>query len=143
MQGACVSGFTWGRPIRRCRAKEGRLRRGLNWVAGVVVLALSGCGSEDCDSVGYAAVAVRVQDASGEQVCDAAVRVTDGDFSEELFASDTSGDCVYYGAYERAGTYRVEASRSGATGIVEGIEVVTTGGCGVLNTAQVAVELSA
>jgi len=121
----------------------GCLKRGLHRFAGVIVLSLSACASVDCESVGYAAVAVRVQDASGEGVCDAAVVVTDGDFSEELFASDTSEDCVYYGAFERAGTYRIEVSRRDRTGVVEGIEVVRTGRCDVLQTVQVTVELSA
>lgn len=114
----------------------------LSWLLGVVVLSLPACRHQDCDKIGHAALAVRVQDLSGAPVCDATVIVTDGDFSEELPAPGVSGDCVYYGAYERAGKYRIEASRRGASGVVEGIEADRAGGCDVLQTAQVSVALN-
>ena len=120
---------------------ETKMRR--STVGVVTLLLLSACGSEDCDSVGRAAVAVRVEDSVGQQVCDATVTAIDGEFSEELVSSGGSGDCAYHGVYERPGTYRLEASAGNATGVVEGVEVRRTGRCDVLQTVEVAVELGA
>lgn len=107
------------------------------------MLSLSACGSVDCESIGYSALAVRVQDASGVQVCDAVVAVTDGDFSERLTPSEATGDCVFFGPFERAGTYRIEATRDGLVGAVAGIEVGRAGDCDRLQTVHVTVELDA
>jgi hypothetical protein len=124
------------------RRRSARVRRALgSFVGAALVFAGSACGGADCESIGYPALAVRVQDAAGEQVCDAVVTVTDGEFSEILPASDTSGDCVYFGPFERAGTYRVDVALDGATGAVAGIEVTRRGDCDRLQTVQVAVEL--
>ena len=119
------------------------MKREIGSLGIVGMLSLAACGSVDCESVGHSAFAVRVQDAAGEQVCDATVVAIDGDFSEELSISDSSGACVYYGVYERSGTYRIEAARDGATGVIDRVEVVRAGRCDVLQTVQVAIELSA
>lgn len=120
-----------------------RTARGLAGTSVIpLALTLAACGAADCESIGYSGLAIRVQDANGEQVCDAVVTVSDGDFSEVLTASDTSGDCIFFGAAERAGTYRIDAVRGDAAGAVDAVAVVRTGECDHLRTEQVAVELS-
>jgi hypothetical protein len=119
------------------------MQRGLVAVAGGILLFLTACReSTDCNAVAYPALRIRVQDSGGNPVCDAVVKVTDGDYTQELSAIP-SEDCFYAGAYERPGTYAIEASRGGTAATVDGVEVHLTGSCKVLITAQVTLSLSA
>jgi hypothetical protein len=59
-------------------------------------------------------LAVTVQDAAtGRRVCDAQVTAVSGSYQETLFALESSEDCSYAGAGERAGVYELTASRAG------------------------------
>jgi hypothetical protein len=119
------------------------MQRELAAVAGGFLLLLTACQkSTDCGAVAYPGLGIRVQDSGGNPVCDAVVRVTDGDYTQELSAIP-SEDCVYVGAHERPGTYAIEASRGGTATTVDGVEVRRTGSCEELKTAQVTLTLSA
>lgn len=102
---------------------------------------VAGCSSTACNSVGHFALVVQVQDATGTQVCDAAVTVTDGDYSVELPTPTPSQACTYFGPGEREGVYTIAATRAGATGRVAGVAVTRRGECRVLGTEQVTVRL--
>lgn len=69
---------------------------------------------------------MRIVSASGTPVCDAVVIAKDHDYSEELQPLDAVGDapqCQYFGAYERTGTYTVDASLSGRSASVKNLKV--------------------
>lgn len=109
--------------------------------AAVAVLLLQGCGSQDCSSVALSGLSVRVQDASGAEVCDATVTATDGDYSEVLSSGGTAQDCVFSGAVERRGTYTVIAEAAGVTGTVPDVKI-RSDECHVI-TEEVTVKLGA
>ncbi|MEW5855101.1 MAG: hypothetical protein AB2A00_40365 [Myxococcota bacterium] len=81
-------------------------------------------GGQACTEEARAALNIRVVQAiGGGPICDAVVLAREGSFEEQLIAGAGS-DCVYSGVYERAGTYTVEAIKSGfETGRVEGVVV--------------------
>ncbi len=113
------------------------MQRGFVAVAGGILLFLTACReSTYCNAVAYPGLRIRVQDSDGKPVCDAVVKVTDGDYTQELSAIP-SEDCFYGGAYERPGTYAIEASRGGTATTVDGVEVSRTGICKVLKTVEV------
>ena len=65
-----------------------------------------------------AGLIVRIVDESGMPVCDAVVMARDHDFSETLRpfrAGGGSTRCQYIGAYERTGTYTIDAERGGTS----------------------------
>jgi hypothetical protein len=81
-------------------------------------LMLAGCDRPTepvaCIAIARAGVTVTVADAaSGEPLCDATVVLSAGGSREVLFALPSAPSCTYSGAYERPGTYALEASRAG------------------------------
>jgi hypothetical protein len=113
----------------------------------VLVASLSavGCGSSDalCSLEARAAVNVTVKDAATKKpICDAKVVITNGsDIREE--PTPNGPDCLYSGAYEKTGTFRVEVTHpSFAPATRENIEAKTdASGCHV-EAQQVLIELS-
>ncbi len=112
----------------------------------IAVLSLSACGPGPggtvCTEEFAFGLNVTVTDAAtGERVCDAVVTATEGDFSEtlEVLPGD---DCVYVGAGERAGTYRVEAAKAGFASAVQEDVVVGEDECHVVGE-QVELALTA
>ena len=76
-------------------------------------LLVEGCATElSCTAEARTTFNVTVVDASGKRVCDASVKVTDGEFSAILPAGPRRA-CAYSGVTERKGTYSIEV-RSGA-----------------------------
>ena len=111
----------------------------------LAALGLAACTEERepiaCAAYAAAGLSVTVTDAAtGQPICDATVTATDGAYSEKLFAVG----CAYTGAYERAGTYVVRASRDGYTPKeVAAVKVVMGGGdCPHVQEAKVSVSLS-
>lgn len=84
---------------------------------------------------------MRVTDAATQKpICDAAVRATDGAYSEALVMTGSDG-CAYAGAWERPGTYRITVTAPGYdSAAIHGV-VVTAGECHV-EPQQREVELS-
>jgi hypothetical protein len=85
---------------------------------------LAGCfDTTACDLSLQYGLSVRVQTADNRELCDATVVAIDGDYREEL-ETFGGGDCVFVGAPERAGTYRIEVSRRGyEPRVIENVEV--------------------
>jgi hypothetical protein len=85
------------------------------------------CGSCKSDSVAGLNVTV-VDGATQQRICDASVTATDGDYTETL--KDYGGTCRYTGAWDRAGTYAITATKSGyGTASLQGV-VVKVDDCG-------------
>jgi hypothetical protein len=86
---------------------------------------MGSCRSAECKSYGAPGLVVRVVGASGKPVCDAVVIAKDHDYSEALQPLGAAGDvpCQYVGAYERTGTYTVDASLSGRSASVKNVKV--------------------
>jgi hypothetical protein len=112
----------------------------------LVALATAGCGDDAptvaCLAYASAGLGVSVVDASnGAAICDATVTATDGTYSERLLAV---GGCTFTGAYERPGTYVIEASRPGfVPDRVASVRVVMgTGECPHVQEARVTVRLN-
>ena len=105
-------------------------------------LVLPGCG---CSDIAVPGLSVTVVDAaSGARICDAIVTATDGSHTETLALFGAGDGCQYFGAYERSGTYAVEASSAdggGRTGSMP--NVVVTGGTCHVSTRAVTVTLPA
>jgi len=106
----------------------------------LATLLLSGpvaCGGGACTADARAGLSVSVVDSGTlARVCTATVTVTDGSYSETLGMSvpppeDGGPPCFYYGAFERAGTYAVDARAEGRESRVTGI-VVTKDDCHVV-----------
>jgi hypothetical protein len=114
---------------RRCRPLAG---------AGLAVLGLTGCESPAdpvvCTAIAVQAITLTVVDgASGQRVCDAAVTVVDGSFSEVLPPfPGSAAECTYSGPTERAGTYEVRVSRAGYQPATERNVRVTADACHVI-----------
>jgi hypothetical protein len=91
------------------------------------ILSISGCGSRnaECSLEARAGVNVSLKDAvTKKPICDAKVVITDGTGFSDTPPSIGQPDCIYGGATERTGTYKVEVTHpSYATANREGIEV--------------------
>ncbi|TMB31831.1 MAG: hypothetical protein E6J61_08675 [Deltaproteobacteria bacterium] len=77
-----------------------------------------------------------VDSVTGALVCAATVTATDGSYSETLNGllpppEDGGPPCAYVGAFERAGTYAIDASAEGRETRATGIEV-TKDSCHVI-----------
>jgi hypothetical protein len=76
-----------------------------------------------------------VSEQTGEHVCDAVVTASEGAYSETLHPRSWAGisSCLFMGASERNGTYRVRAEAAGfAPGTVSNVKVpLTEDGCHV------------
>ncbi|MDB4993322.1 MAG: hypothetical protein JWM74_754 [Myxococcaceae bacterium] len=96
------------------------------------MLVTTGC-SYDCTEEARSGVGIHVVRASdGSDVCDADVVLRDGKWEEHL-ATVPGGPCVYVGAYERPGTYRIEVTHASyIPAVVEGV-VVTQARCHVIS----------
>jgi len=69
-------------------------------------------------------LAVKVQDQSGQPICDAQVTAVSGAYRETLLMFGSSGQCSYAGAGERAGVYDLSASKAGyTTATLSGVRV--------------------
>ena len=98
----------------------------------VTTLSTTACSSVACKAYAAAGLIVNVRDVSGNAVCDAAVTATDGDHSEPLMNIAGEGSsCMYVGAYERRGTYSIEArAPDGRSARIDGV-LVTADQCHV------------
>lgn len=82
-------------------------------------LSLSACGLVEpmvCTTEAVPALVVEVRDAvtGAPAAADAIGRAEDGDFNAVLVGSDRGVDALnLYGAFERAGTYRITVQKSG------------------------------
>ncbi len=99
----------------------------LKWFAGLVVVGkLAACSADDivndlpkddgivCTELAAAGLNITVVDAVTKQpLCDATVVATEGEHTETLMVNPPTGDCQYAGAYERAGTYSLDATSPG------------------------------
>ena len=82
----------------------------LSGVIGIAAVA-TGCHRTNCLDYALSALSVRVVDATGEDVCDARVVATEGNYVEQLTAAPHEhGGCGYSGARERGGHYTVTAT---------------------------------
>lgn len=96
----------------------------------------TGPGSACTDLFAYGLTVTVTDDAPpGGRICDAIVTAIEGDFLEPLQAQGEGDDCVYVGAGERAGTYRVEATKDGYSTDAEDDVVVTADECHVQGVA--------
>lgn len=59
-------------------------------------------------------------------ICDATVSATDGNYAETLTPFGDGGTCQYFGAYDRSGTYAIEASSAGRTALVTNVVVTSS-----------------
>lgn len=101
----------------------------------VLCAALAGCGSSNalCSLEARAGVDVALTDAAtGKPVCDAKVIITDGGEVRDD-ARPVGPDCLYSGAVERTGTFKVEITHASYAPVTrEGIEVkMDEAGCHV------------
>ena len=89
-----------------------------------LLVGATGC-TASCKAYAAPALRVEVLDTSHKPVCDAVVVVRDLDFSETLATSpgDASGPCVYFGPYERMGTYTIEAKAHGLVATAANVKV--------------------
>ena len=108
---------------------------GLRWV--VTLLALgAGCpftpSPELCDTTAVPGLRITVRNVDDNQpICDATVTATAPNRLEPLEAQP--GDpCVYVGAYERPGTYQLDATRTGFRPTQVGNVVVEQDDCHVI-----------
>jgi hypothetical protein len=96
-------------------------------IAGSVWRSPAGCCTR---SSAQSALGITVRDAATTAfICDARVTFQDGDWFEEAapLRNATDGSCLYHGAIERAGTYRVTVSRRGfVTKSMDDVEVDST-----------------
>jgi hypothetical protein len=111
----------------------------------LLAVASTGCGTDTptvaCAAYAAAGLGVSVVNAStGAAVCDATVTARDGTHSERLVAVG----CTFTGAYERPGTYVIEASRPGfVPKRVDSVRVVMgRGECPHVEQAHVTVSMT-
>jgi len=90
----------------------------------------AGCGArEACSNMTTDGLIVTVTDgAGGPAVCDATVTARDGAYLETLAPTVPAAGCTYQGAFERAGTYTIDATSAGRAAEVAGV-IVTTSQC--------------
>jgi len=105
------------------------------WIPIVAALSTA-CGDENgkaCTAIAVAGLNIAVIDsATGLRICDATVVATAGDYEETLEALGPGGSsCGYAGAWERAGTYTVEVSKTGYTSTSQSDITVVEGECHV------------
>lgn len=114
--------------------------------------ATCGCSDEPdtfaCPAIYIAGLRVRVRDVgTGDDVCDAIVTATDGEYTESLEErGDPSGlggarrNC-WYAASQRAGTYVVRVRSDGYRAPDDQVNTIRAGRCGPLSTEPVEVAL--
>lgn len=95
-----------------------------------IAFSVLSCGEECTEQAEYG-LSIQVVDSSNQEpICDALVVAKDGSYSETLVRPGGS-PCLYAGAIERPGTYRIEASRDGyLPNTLDGV-AVTKGECHV------------
>ena len=83
------------------------------------------CGGGDCKEFAAPGLIVRIVDEDATPVCDAGVTARDQGFTEILmpFAGGVGHPCQYLGAYERTGTYTIDAIAGGRFAGAGNIEV--------------------
>ena len=87
----------------------------MTWIGVITAMLQSHCSAAACTDSQVIGLRIQVRDAStGAALCDSAVVAFDGSYQEYLsnFGAPVA-PCVYSGAAERAGTYRVLVSRAG------------------------------
>lgn len=102
-----------------------------------------GCGSS-CAPIAFAGLNVTVVDgATGAPICDATVTAQDGDHVETLQVLASGGECPYFGAHERAGTYTLTATSGTRSKVVTDVRVIAGGDsvCGHVATETVTITL--
>ena len=119
----------------------------------VALCLLTACSSDDddndddslaCADIAVAGISLTVTDSiTGTRLCDAIVELRDGDHVEKPTGQGLDAECMYFGAYERAGTYTVTATLAGYASASQQVTVTAQGGdCAHVNTQQVALALS-
>lgn len=106
---------------------------------GLALLTLAGCGLQNevaCTAIAaYGLNVTVVDDATGQQLCNATVTATEGTYAEPLTTFTSTAPCTYLGATERAGTYRIDVEAPGyADGTVADV-VVDKDECHVIGEA--------
>jgi hypothetical protein len=87
---------------------------------------MGSCRNGECKSYAAPGLVVRIVSATGTPVCNAVVTAKDHEYSEALQPFGAAGDapqCQYFGAYERTGTYTVDASLSARSTSVQNVKV--------------------
>lgn len=118
----------------------------------ICVVLMVGCASEsidqssnivECPDFAVESMQLTVVDEEGNEITDATVTVTDGDFSRNLEFWDDDEGVGYYGQlWERAGTYQLTVEKEGYVTHIEEVVVTSTGGiCSHVITEQVEVVL--
>lgn len=107
-----------------------------------LVACAPGIGTACTDEFAYGLSVVVTSAVDGSRICDATVVAVDGDHEETLEASGDGADCSYVGAGERAGTYRITASKDGFASATSDDVVVGEDECHVQGE-QVELELAA
>ncbi len=120
------------------------MRTALLWM--LLAVCCASCGEDRtpvaCAAYAVAGLGVSVENATtGQPLCDATVTATDGAYSERLQAL---GGCTYTGAWERPGTYVIEATRQGfPPNRVSGVRVIMGGGeCPHVEQTRVTISLT-
>jgi len=109
-----------------------------SWLVLIIALATSGaCDSataeDPCQGVNVAGLTVVVLVERAEtRICDADVKAQEGLYWEALVPSGDTASCAYQGAFQRPGTYRVEASREGYVTAVEQNITIGSNACGAV-----------
>ena len=103
--------------------------------------------TQNCPSVYVYGITATVTDTStGNRICDATVTLTDvndSSYTETLQARGSGADCRYVGARERAGSYKVDASKSGyQTASVTVTATRSTTGCRRVSGENPSLELA-
>ena len=104
-----------------------------------------GEGEGDCAGVpDVVGLVVRVVDNVTQfRVCTALVRITDGDYIENMgVTSNDVADCEYHGASGRPGNYQLDVTATGYTAFTAAGEDVPAGECGQPVQSLVTVRLN-
>ena len=114
-----------------------------HWAPALLLFTVGGCApltGTDCVAIGVAGVRLFVSDAITGQVPAAVVAtITEGTYSDTL---DSSGG-VYYGAWERTGTYTVAVESPGyARWSKADVRVTRGGSCGYLRQVSLSSTLT-
>lgn len=118
---------------------------GVLQVAILAGIATASCAGDDaaCAGVRDAGLVIAVvDDDTGDAICDASVRLTQGTYTEDL-AAEPPDPCRYIGA-RRPGSYSVAVTADGyaPTTVTTTVEARDDGGCGSVETREIELRLT-